>query len=117
MQRFLLFCSVFVLLTLNNNAQKVIPLYNGVAPGSESWTWQEKAVKTGNMTMLFDVAKPTLTAFLPAKPSGTAVIVAPGGAFHALAIDHEGIDLARWLNAKGITAFVLKYRLVHDDPA
>jgi YD repeat-containing protein len=45
------------------------------------------------------------------------VIVAPGGAFHALAYDLEGTEVAKRLNAKGITAFVLKYRLVHDDPA
>ena len=45
------------------------------------------------------------------------MIVAPGGAFHALAYDLEGTEVAKRLNAKGITAFVLKYRLVHDDPA
>ena len=45
------------------------------------------------------------------------VIIAPGGAFHALAFDLEGTEVAKRLNAKGITAFVLKYRLVHDDPA
>ena len=46
-----------------------------------------------------------------------AVIIAPGGAFHALAVGHEGADVAKWLNEKGVTAFVLKYRLSHDDPA
>lgn len=117
MQRFIIFCALFVFITTGSNAQKVIPLYNGVAPGSENWTWQEKPVKMGNMTMVVDVAKPTLTAYLPAKPNGTAVIIAPGGAFHILAIDHEGVEVAKWLNARGITAFVLKYRLVHDDPA
>ncbi|HEY1871216.1 MAG TPA: alpha/beta hydrolase, partial [Chitinophagaceae bacterium] len=58
-----------------------------------------------------------LTAFLPSKANGTAVIIAPGGAFHALAFDLEGTEVAKWLNGKGITAFVLKYRLSHDDPA
>ena len=55
-----------------------------------------------------DVSKPSLTAFLPAQPNGTAIIIAPGGAFHALAIEHEGTAVARWLTEKGITAFVLK---------
>ena len=69
------------------------------------------------MKIVMDVSKPSLTAFLPAQPNGTAIIIAPGGAFHALAIEHEGAAVARWLNQKGITAFVLKYRLVYQDPS
>jgi acetyl esterase/lipase len=45
------------------------------------------------------------------------MIVAPGGAFHILSIDNEGFAVARKLNEMGITAFVLKYRLVHSDPS
>lgn len=105
------------------HAQKLIPLYSGKAPGSENWTWQEKE-STKNMfntTVVYNVSSPTLTAYLPdpAKANGTAVIIAPGGAFHTLSINSEGVDVAKWLNAKGVTAFVLKYRLVHsltDDP-
>jgi lysophospholipase L1-like esterase/dienelactone hydrolase len=51
--------------------------------------------------------------------TGTAVIVAPGGAFHFLSIESEGTDVAKWLNSKGIAAFVLKYRVARsytDDP-
>src|SRR5262252_9563803 len=94
-----------------------IALYNGPAPGSETWNWDEKVIKAGDMTVVLDVSKPVLIPFVPAKPNGTAIIIAPGGAFHALAIDHEGTKVAQWLNEKGITAFVLKYRLSHDDPA
>ena len=111
---------VFMLFTFfisNVNGQKVIQLYNGVAPGSENWNWDEKEFTAGDMKICIDVSKPTLTAYVPAKPNGTAIIIAPGGAFHALAIDHEGTAVAKWLNGKGITAFVLKYRLVHNDPA
>jgi acetyl esterase/lipase len=97
--------------------QQVISLYSGKAPGSENWNWDEKEFTAGDMKICMDVSKPTLTAYLPAMPNGTAIIIAPGGAFHALAIDHEGTAVAKWLNEKGITAFVLKYRLVHDDPA
>jgi acetyl esterase/lipase len=51
--------------------------------------------------------------FSPAggKANGTAMIVAPGGAFHFLMMDHEGYDMARWLTELGVTAFVLKSRL------
>jgi acetyl esterase/lipase len=97
--------------------QKPIPLYNGPAPGSENWNWDEKEIKADIGTIVTDVSHPSLTAYIPSNPNGTAVIIAPGGAFHALALDLEGIEVAKRLNAKGITAFVLKYRLVHNDHA
>ena len=68
-----------------------------------------------------NVTQPTLTPVLPdpAKANGTAVIVAPGGAFLMLSIDTEGYQVAHWLADRGITAFVLKYRLKSTprDPA
>src|SRR4051812_17657193 len=112
-----LFVSFILLISFYSNAQTVIPLYNGAAPGSENWNWAEKRIKADIGTIFLDVSKPSLTAFVPSNPNGTAVIIAPGGAFHALAFDHEGTEVAKRLNAKGITAFVLKYRLTHDDPA
>lgn len=102
-------------------AQNVIRLWPGVAPGSEHWTWKEKVfhnVSVGNAhlgTIVEDVVAPTLTAYLPeaGKATGTAVIIAPGGACIALTMDREGNDVARWLQQRGIAAFVLKYRLKH----
>lgn len=63
---------------------------------------------------LRNVTVPTLTAFLPVGSinTGTAIIVCPGGALHALAIDYEGLEVADWLCRRGIAAFVLKYRLI-----
>ncbi len=60
-----------------------------------------------------DRDKPTLTIYLAAKPASTtpAVVVCPGGGYTNLAMDHEGKQIAEWLNARGIAAFVLKYRL------
>lgn len=98
-------------------AQKTIPLYNGAAPGSEKWNWNEQSFTVENNRYVIDVSKPSLIAYVPKKPNGTAIIIAPGGAFHALAIDVEATPIARRLNAKGITVFILKYRLVHDDAA
>jgi acetyl esterase/lipase len=62
---------------------------------------------------VWNVSEPTLTPFLPerSQASGAAMIVLPGGAFMGLAIDREGFDVAHWLNQRGITAFVLKYRV------
>ena len=59
-----------------------------------------------------DDDKPTITAYVAASnPTKTAVIVVPGGGYVHLAMGHEGVDIAAWLNAHGVTAFVLKYRL------
>jgi len=110
-----LFFGLILLASIYANAQTVIPLYKGAAPGSENWIWSEREIKLGNNRILMDVSRPTLTAFFPSKPNGIAVIIAPGGGFHILSFDSEGTEVAKWLIEKGITAFVLKYRLVHED--
>lgn len=69
---------------------------------SEIWSTQ----------VVTNVSVPTMEIFRPKNPNGTAVIIAPGGGLYALSILSEGNDVAKWLNQKGITAFVLKYRLV-----
>ena len=58
-----------------------------------------------------DADKPSITIWPAAKARGTAVVVCPGGGYGHLAIDHEGKQIAEWLNSLGISAFVLKYRL------
>lgn len=106
--------------TGSGNAQTLYPLYGAKVPGSENGSWSE-AESRANPSMarvVYNVTHPTLTAFLPdsAKATGTAVIIAPGGDFRTLSIDTEGIEVAKWLQAKGVAAFVLKYRLVHSLP-
>jgi acetyl esterase/lipase len=100
--------------------QKVINLYNGRPAGSEEWTWEEK-IDNSKFTVAYNVVQPSMSVFSPEPviANGTAVIVCPGGGFHFLAINWEGNDVAKLLVKKGITVFVLKYRLVHvlnDDP-
>ena len=95
--------------------QPVIPLYPGVAPGSENAQQKEVTfVNADKQPRIRNVTRPTLTAFLPerSQANGTAIIIAPGGGFMHLAIEKEGYDLARWLQARGVAAFVLKYRLI-----
>ncbi|WP_282136014.1 alpha/beta hydrolase [Seonamhaeicola maritimus] len=111
------FTSALTLLitTLALGQQKVIQLYDGPAPGSESWNWTE-AVSENNAwgtRLVYNVSIPTLTVYSPApdKANGTAVVICPGGAFIALAIDKEGTNVAKRLVEKGVTCFVLKYRL------
>ncbi len=94
----------------------VIPVWPHGAPGSENWTQKEVEYENpgDHKKMVRNVTRPTLTAFLPehSRATGTAVIVCPGGGFHFLSWDNEGTDVARWLQARGVAAFVLKYRLV-----
>jgi acetyl esterase/lipase len=72
------------------------PLWANGAPG---------ALGTGERDV------PTLTPWLARNPNGKAIVVCPGGGYGALAIDHEGKQIAQWLNSQGISAFVLRYRL------
>jgi acetyl esterase/lipase len=97
------------------NAQETIPLWEGKAPGSEDWDYQEKTSPfPGGGSIVQNVVNPTITAYLP-DPSianGAAIIVCPGGAFRMLSLDGEGKNVAMWLNRQGFAAFVLKYRLL-----
>ncbi|WP_161814077.1 alpha/beta hydrolase [Steroidobacter agaridevorans] len=92
----------------------MVKLWPGVAPGSESARQmeQESPIPIGRVTR--NVVEPTLTVYLPegSKATGTGVIVAPGGAFRFLMMDSEGHEMAHSLVARGIAAFVLKYRVV-----
>lgn len=86
------------------------PLPGATAP--ESWYHQYGKDFARNVTVA------TLTPFIPdpAKATGTAVIVAPGGGFRDLSMENEGSDVARALAARGVAAFVLKYRLIPTPP-
>src|SRR5579884_961845 len=108
------------LLGLTATAQEVIPLYAGAPPGSAEATYPEKQYysKVWNTDVVSNVTKPTLTLYKPTgRANRTAVVICPGGGFMALSIKSEGTDVANWLAARGVTAFVLKYRLAHtgDD--
>jgi acetyl esterase/lipase len=81
-------------------AHPVVPLWEGKAPHA-----------VGDS----DADKPSLRVFKAEKPNGTAVVVCPGGGYGFLADDHEGNQVAEWLNKHGVTAFVLKYRIVAKD--
>src|SRR5689334_16570581 len=100
------------------DATKVIPLYEGAAPGSEGWKQKEVEYGDAGNAMVRNVTTPTLTAYLPdpATATGAAVIVCPGGGFRFLSWDSEGTAVAEWLRQRGVAAFVLKYRL-KETPA
>jgi len=99
------------------SAQDVIPLYQGTPPGAAPENYPEKEYfsKVWNTEVVSNVTKPTLTVFkaAPEQKNGTAIVVCPGGGFMALSINSEGTEVAKYLAAKGVTAFILKYRLAH----
>lgn len=94
-------------------AQEIIQIPHEKAEGS-TWEGDEKAYfsEIWQNDVVTNVSVPTMEVFRPERPNGTSVIIAPGGGLYALSITSEGTDVAKWLNEKGITAFVLKYRLV-----
>lgn len=96
-------------------AQKqIVPIWSGLAPGSENVEDNEQWTKKKDVSKVY---QPDLTIFLPDHQVGPApaVIVCPGGGYNKLVMEKEGYKVARWLNANGVAAFVLKYRLDRDE--
>lgn len=115
----LVLCAGFALCSVAN-AQTEIRLWPGVAPGSEDWSIPESvATSPSGDRVITNVSEPTLTVFLPDArvATGTAAVIAPGGALRVLGFDNEGVKVAEWLNERGIAGFVLKYRTLQQDPA
>jgi acetyl esterase/lipase len=101
----------------NSEGQQVIPLYEKVPNAIASTEVVEKSdtTATGRIRTSM-VTVPTLTAFFPPadKANGTAVVICPGGGYSYLVMNQEGTEIAQEFNKKGVTAFVLKYRLPND---
>ena len=101
---------------LTRGAQ-VIPLWPGAPPGGGGAGLRLTSTEQGQDPAahpdrwLTGVARPVLLKLQPARPNGAAVVLAPGGGYAFLAFDNEGTAQARWLNAEGVTAYILLYRL------
>lgn len=97
-------------------AQQIIPLYPGAIPNSKPSADEETSEQKDGITIVRNISRPTLSIFLPPKKkaNGTAVIICPGGGYWVNAGSHEGTDVARKLNEKGVAAFVVKYRIPND---
>jgi acetyl esterase/lipase len=76
---------------------------------------RERSTDPGyNDRILVHIARPRLSVFRPTRPNGAAVLIMPGGGYQWVVVEKEGYEMARWLAARGITAFVLFYRLPVD---
>lgn len=118
MKKTIFICSVFLLYFFSTSIkaqQKVIKLWPDKIPDAiENSNYKE--VDQSNASGIYRISKvtnPTLTVFTPTKENanGTAIIICPGGGYIHLAFAKEGVEVAKWLNSFGVTAFVLKYRL------
>lgn len=91
-----------------SSAQQVVNLWPDGAPNSSGLDPANEIIRDYNAENTVNAA---LYVYLPEKPNGTAIICCPGGAYCALALGHEGKNMAQWLNSLGITYCVLQYRM------
>ena len=103
---FSILLSVATMLCAQNTFE--LPLWPAGAPNSNGLTGTEEDLEGGRVA---NVIKPSITVYKADKPNGMAIIMCPGGGYARLAMNHEGHDMAPWLNAQGITYIVLKYRM------
>jgi len=85
-----------------------LPLWSGQPPGGATLTGPIERTAKGAVS---HVAEPFLEVFMPAKPNGSAAVIAAGGGYKRIQMESEAYPAARWLAARGVTAFVLTYRL------
>jgi acetyl esterase/lipase len=109
----------FLLLMISSicyTQNETILLYPNGVPGLKGSQIPEDSQTSDGITRVKDITQPTIYFYQPKiKTSDAAVIICPGGGYGILAIDHEGYEIAEWFNARGVTAFVLKYRLPQDE--
>jgi acetyl esterase/lipase len=117
-----LFLSVIIMTVFINSGISqpiVLKLWPEGIPGSKTDPSYAEKITTdeGQITRCERVVTPDLTLFLPApeKANGAAVLICPGGGYAALAFDHEGNAVAKWLNDNGIAGIIMKYRLPSDQ--
>ncbi|HSI71558.1 MAG TPA: alpha/beta hydrolase [Fimbriimonas sp.] len=99
-------------LSLAVQTPQTIPLWPNGAPGFESRRNEPEQAKDW---WVKNIHNPSITAFLPAQPTGCGVVICPGGGLRELVYNAEGVDAAKFLNSIGVAAFVLKYRLPREE--
>jgi len=117
MQRLVLCATLLLAAPAAAQIPAEIPLWTGVAPGSEGKTGDEVVeTSASGERRITNVHRPSLTPYLPSRETatGVAVLVIPGGGHRQLVITHEGDNPAERLRARGIAAFVLKHRLARE---
>jgi len=113
------FLTLFLLSIHSGMAQDIIELPITKTNDVVSWDNAEKEYHSSvwDTDVITNVSKPSLLVFRPNQDvnNGTSVIICPGGGLYAHSINSEGRQVAQWLADRGVTAFVLKYRLVPTE--
>lgn len=99
--------------------QETIDLWPAGAPGRPERLPVEVTTERSADALVTDravlgISVPRMAVFRPDRPNGAAVLLMPGGGYNHVVVDKEGYEMARWLTARGFTAFVLFYRLPYD---
>lgn len=95
---------------------ETVDLWPDMAPGGLAPSRPEVVEQRSRDPLLSDravrdITVPRLVVFRPLQANGAAILIAPGGAYRQVVVDKEGYEFARWIAARGVTAFVLFYRL------
>jgi acetyl esterase/lipase len=95
---------------------EVLPVWPDIPPGGLVNTDVIESMDEDQPFRIRNVTDPSLLVYLPHDRfvDRTAIVICPGGGYTRLAFDHEGFEVAEWLNQQGIAGFVLKYRLPDD---
>jgi acetyl esterase/lipase len=98
---------------------ETIDLWPSGAPGAPATlpveTTRERSTDPAfNDRYVFGISRPRMAVFRPERPNGAAVMITPGGGYSWVVVDKEGYEMARWLSVRGVTVFVLFYRLPHE---
>lgn len=86
---------------------------SGKRPGTAATEPEAAVPRNDGFTRITNISQPTIEPFLVDRPDGKpapAAIICPGGGYRYVVVDKEGAEIAKWLNAAGISAFLLKYR-------
>jgi len=112
MKKPILTLALMLVYLLSFSQNYTLPLWNGTPPLQNPSDLKEEATQQG-ILRIANVQTPTIEVYLPTKQiaTGEAVVIYPGGGYAILAYDWEGTDFAKWFNAQGIAAIVVKYRL------
>ena len=104
---------------LPSPGHKQVPIWPGAVPDAQPVPGPEAVLSKTEWVVadkpfvfVVNVSQPTITVYSPkGTNTGVAAVVFPGGGYNALAMDLEGTEICDWLNSKGITAVLLKYRV------
>lgn len=114
MKNLIFFITLFPMVIFSQNY--VIPLWENEIPNSRV-SAKSEVDEPSNADYFYSVTRPEISVYLPTNRnlSGKAILVIPGGGYWKLTYSWEGTDIAKWLNANGIAAIVLKYRLPKQE--